>query len=261
MSVSRTSQAVAMTRAEFGRPHSSAGDPEAQRRLCAGMRTVVLDGMRASLAARTRFFDGQVLAALSAGVRQIAILGAGYDDRALRFRTLGVTFFELDHPGTQSDKAARLAAIQAEDGAGAAGPVLAPADFTADDVAAVLASSGHDPELPTLFVCEGLLVYFDQPSTVRFLRRVRAAAGPGSSLAASLAIHAEGLDSARVLEVANARRQTADAEPWLTILPVSAQADLLESAGWLVTTAVDAADLGTGADRGRSLLVTAQPAG
>jgi len=32
------------------------------------------------------------------------ILGAGYDDRALRFRSPGVRFFELDHPDTQADK-------------------------------------------------------------------------------------------------------------------------------------------------------------
>ncbi len=78
-----------MTRAGFARPHSAAGDPDAQRKLCAGMRSVVLDHMRARLEARTIFFDGQVAAAIAAGIRQVVVLGAGYDDRALRFRTRG----------------------------------------------------------------------------------------------------------------------------------------------------------------------------
>ena len=285
MSVSKTSQAVAVTRAGFARPNSRLGDPLAQRRLCAGMRSVVLTDMQAALAARTAFFDGQVTTAIAAGTRQIVILGAGYDDRALRFRTPDVTFFELDHPDTQSDKRSRLAAILAEDGevpaaglvsgapqaarprpesarlAEPAGPVLAAADFARDDVAGVLAQAGHQASVPTLFVCEGLLVYLDKPSTVRFLTGVRAAAAPGSVLAASLAIHADGLDSRAVLARANARRRTAAAEPWLTILPAVAQADLLARAGWQVTEMFDAADFGTGADPGRSLLMTARPAG
>jgi O-methyltransferase involved in polyketide biosynthesis len=107
-------------------------------------------------------------------------------------------------------------------------------------------------------LCEGLLVYLDEPATVGLLGGAREAAGPGSMLAASLAVHADGLDSAQVLEVANARRRTAEEEPWLTILPASAQTALLARAGWTVTMSVDAADFGTGAAPGRSLLVTAQ---
>jgi methyltransferase (TIGR00027 family) len=305
-----------MTRAGFARPHSADGDPRAQERLCAGMATVVLTAMEASLAARTLFFDDQVSAAIEAGLRgdqggrslrpalrgdqgdrsprpalrgdqggrprrpalrgdqggrppwpalgQVVILGAGYDDRALRFRTPGVTFFELDHPDTQAYKRARLDAILAQDARVSRAPsgpwpVLVAADFGRDDVARVLRAAGHDPARPTLFLCEGLLVYLDEPTTVRFLSGVRTAAAEGSVLAASLSVHAEGLDSAAVVARGNARRRTADAEPFRTILPAAAQADLLASAGWRITATVDAADLGTGAEPGRSLLVTAAP--
>lgn len=254
MSPSRTSQAVAVTRAGFARSHSAAGDPDAQRRLVAGMQAPVLEAMQASLEARTIFFDGQVVSAIETGLRQIVILGAGYDDRALRFRTPGVRFFEVDHPNTQQDKRARLAKLPE---AGLAGPVLVPADFRVDALPDVLAAAGHDAAEATLFLCEGLLVYLDEQATIGLLDGALAAAGPDSSLAASLSIHADGLDSAHVLEVANARRRTAEAEPWLTILPVAAQTALLARAGWKITTSVDAADLGTGADPGRSLLVTA----
>jgi methyltransferase (TIGR00027 family) len=254
---SRTSQAVALTRAEFSRPHSPGGDPDAQRRLCRGMRPVETGGLRARLAGRTRFFDEQVLAAISAGVCQVVIVGAGYDDRALRFRSPGVQFFELDHPGTQGDKAARLRAMGA--GPGSGGPVLAAADFRRDDVAAALAECGHDARRPSLFICEGLLVYLDQPTCAQLLGALRERAAAGSQLAASLSVHRDGLDSERVAAVANARRRAAEAEPWLTILPAAAHLDLLRRAGWHVVESVDAAELGSGAEPGRSLLVTAAP--
>lgn len=253
---SRTSQVVALTRAGMARPHSPGGDPGAQRRLCRGMRPAGTDPLRPSLAARTRFFDEQVLAAISAGIGQIVIAGAGYDDRALRFRTPGVRFFELDHPDTQADKARRLRAM----GAVRRGPVLARADFRRDDVADVLAGCGHDAGQPSLFACEGLLVYLDQPACVRLLAALRARAAPGSALAASLSIHRDGQDSARVTAVANARRRTAGAEPWLTILPAAAHLELLGRGGWQPGEPVDAAQLGTGAEPGRSLLVAARPA-
>lgn len=213
-------------------------------------------GLLPSLAARTRFFDGQVLAAISAEVSQIVILGAGYDDRALRFRSPGVRFLELDHPATQADKASRLRAMSTD-----AGHVLAPADFRRDDVAAVLRACGHDAGRMSLFLCEGLLVYLDEPAVLHLLAGLRAAAADHSTLAASLATHPEGMSSEHVAEVANARRRTGQSEPWRTILPASAHLSLLGRAGWRVTDTVDAVQLDPGARPGRTLLVTAAPEG
>jgi methyltransferase (TIGR00027 family) len=254
---SRTSQVVALTRAQLARPHTPAGDPGAQRRLCRGMAPADAAGHRASLTARTRFFDERVLAAISAGTLQVVILGAGYDDRALRFRSPGVRFFELDHPATQADKARRLRALVGTK-PGSGGPTLAQADFRDDDVASVLEASGHDAGKPTLFLCEGLLVYLDQATCVRLLGALRARAAAGSELAVSLAVHREGLDSAWVAAVANSRRGDAS-ESWVTILPAPAHLELLGRAGWQVGERVDAAELGTGVEPGRSLLVTAHP--
>jgi methyltransferase (TIGR00027 family) len=220
------------------------------------MRPVGASPLRPSLIARTQFFDDRVLAALSAGIRQVVILGAGYDDRALRFRSPGVRFFELDHPVTQQDKRRRLRAMPARD----RGPVLAPADFRHDDVTAVLQACGHAADQPTLFLCEGLLVYLDRPTCLRLLRAARTRAAEDSQLAVSLATHRTGADSARVAAIANSRRRSSAEEPWLTILPATAHLELLGEAGWEVDRSVDAAQLGTGAEPGRSLLVTARPA-
>lgn len=226
-----TSQAVALTRARLDRPHSPDGDPRAQHALCAEMTVSPPTWLERGIAARTRFVDTQVLHAIARGVRQVVICGAGYDDRALRFRTAGVRFFELDHPATQADKARLL------DEMGAAGDVvLASADFRDDDIGAVLARAGHDASEPSLFVAEGLLVYLDRRVCERLVGALAGRAAPGSAIAVSLQTHADGYDSAEVVTLANTRRRTAAAEPWLTILPAAEHLALLTTAGWHVTT-------------------------
>ena len=154
---SLTGQAVALVRAGLDRPHTADGDPDAQRRLCRGMRGDPSDRFRPSLVARTRFFDNVLLDAMGQDIRQIVIVGAGYDDRALRFRSPGIRFFEVDHPLTQADKARRLEAMSAD----VTNLHFVPADFQQDDVAEALSSSGHDPRSSSLFICEGVLVYLD----------------------------------------------------------------------------------------------------
>jgi methyltransferase (TIGR00027 family) len=254
---SRTSQVVALTRAGLDRPASRLGDPDAQARLCADLTVTPPAWLRPSIEARTRFVDEHVLAAIAAGTGQVVICGAGLDDRALRFRTHGVRFFELDHPVTQADKARRLRAM----GVGADGPVLVPCDFQDESVAAALAAAGHHPAQPTLFVCEGLLVYLDLAACERLLAETAACAAPGSTLAVTLATYASQRPAAEVIAEANARRRTAAAEPWRTLLPAEEHLGMLTTAGWTVTATADsptAADVVT--DDRRSILVTARPA-
>jgi len=253
---SRTSQAVALTRASLDRPHSPEGDPDAQRRLCEDMKFSAPEWLLPSIEARTRLVDDQVVRAISAGTRQIVICGAGYDDRALRFRTSGVRFFELDHPATQGDKARLLRSIGAE----APGVSLAEIDFRGDDVGAVLHRAGHDAGQPTLFICEGLLVYLDRGTCEALLAALARRAATGSVLVVSLATHADGLDSREVASAANARRRAGDAEPWQTILPVAEHLALVEQAGWTITSTqwlpVPDTDVWHGR---RSLLAVAEP--
>ncbi len=250
---SRTSQAVALTRATIDRPTSAEGSADAQRLLCEGMGFTPPPWLLPSIEARTRFVDGQVQDAIAGGVRQVVICGAGYDDRALRFRADGVRFFELDHPDTQADKARRLRAIGGE-----AAVTLAAVDFRTEDVGAILAGCGHDAQQPTLFICEGLLVYLDEQTCHRLLAGLAACAPPGSRLAVSIATHADGRDSAQVVASANARRRAAAAEPWRTILPAGQHLDLLARAGWTVSRVTQSPTASSEVSDGRlSLLVLA----
>lgn len=256
-SPSRTSQAVALTRAVLDRPHSPDGDPDSQRKLCEGMGFTPPPWLQVSIAARTAFVDEQVMTAIGSGLRQIVICGAGYDDRALRFRTPGVRFFELDHANTQQDKAERLRAL----GAHAPAVTLAAVDFRSGDTGEVLAQAGHDAGQPSLFICEGLLIYLDGQTCHRLLAGLAERAAAGSVLAVSLSTHADDADSRVVVAEANSRRRTSGAEPWQTILPAADHLARLESAGWVVTSTQWAPASSDHVSYGRrSLLVQASPA-
>ncbi len=198
--------------------------------------------------------DDSVIAAIASGVRQVVICGAGLDDRALRFRTAGIRFFEVDHPVTQADKAERLQAM----GAGDDGPILVPCDFQDGSIAAVLRAHGHAGAEPTLYLCEGLLVYLDQQACHDLLAGLASCAAPASVLVVTLATHAADVPAAVVIADANARRRTAAAEPWRTIMRAEEHLAMLATAGWTVTNVEDlpAASDDVSYAR-RSLLVTA----
>jgi methyltransferase (TIGR00027 family) len=65
--------------------------------------------MRMFIAARTRFAEDAVAAAVGRGVRELVILGAGLDTFAYRNPHPGLRVTEVDHPDTQAWKRKRLA--------------------------------------------------------------------------------------------------------------------------------------------------------
>jgi len=182
---SRTAQAVAAERAllcDWG----VLDDPFAAGMLSSGMgamyrvarllprrawaRSVTLAG----LAGRVLWFDGEVVDAIGSGVTQIVTVGAGYDSRPWRFSAAGVRFFEVDHAATQEDKRRRAPGF---------GPFFVPADLLGDDIEALLVKAGLDPEVPTVFVVEGVTMYLDEAIVRRLLESLAEIAAPGSRLA------------------------------------------------------------------------------
>jgi methyltransferase (TIGR00027 family) len=129
----------------------------------------------AGLAARVLWHDAQVAEAIAAGVRQIVIVGAGYDSRAWRFRSDGVEFFELDHPATQADKA-RVAPQP--------GPTYVQADLDVESAMDALLLRGLDRERPALFVLEGVTMYLDERTVRDQLTEMSTRSAPGSRLTA-----------------------------------------------------------------------------
>jgi len=166
-----------------------------------------------------------------------------------------MNFFELDHPATQTDKVRRLHDM----GVDMRGLTLIPADFQRDDSAELLHAHGHIAGQPTLFVCEGLLVYLDRQSVLRLLGGLRSVAAPGSTLAASLAVLRAEANLGRAAAAANASRRTARREPWLTIVQDGAHSGLLKEAGWTVDDAQDSPGTAESERIIRMLLLTASP--
>jgi methyltransferase (TIGR00027 family) len=229
------------------RPSSVVGDPAAEERLAAhlvaGIETSGLlrerggRGLFSWITARTHFFDDVVLGALADGITQVVILGAGYDARALRFRTAGVTFFEVDHPATQRDKRARLTAVAARTD----GIVFVAADFTEPGLAGALEAAGHDAGKRTLFMCEGVLRYLPEEAFRRLLRVGAERAAPGSRLAVSISTRERDAagEADRLAHAAHEQRLAESGEPVLTVPERAVALEWLAEAGWKLRTLDD----------------------
>jgi len=119
---------------------------------------------------RTRWFDDVLQRELERGVRQVQILGAGMDCRALRFARGGVTYFELDARSVLAFKAERLAQAGHPHGAVAVG-----GDYLAPGLLDRLLAHGFDRQRPTLVLWEGN-TYYLAPEEMRELLRLLAGA-------------------------------------------------------------------------------------
>jgi methyltransferase (TIGR00027 family) len=130
---------------------------------------------------RTRAIDDAVRSFVEEGGRQVAILGAGFDCRAVRLDLGDSTVFEIDHPATQASKRATLASAGAE----STRVRYVAWDFERDALEALparLQEHGHDPERPTITIWEGVTMYLTEPAIDASLRAIRAFSAPGSKL-------------------------------------------------------------------------------
>jgi methyltransferase (TIGR00027 family) len=230
-----TARRVAVTRASLVRPEVPTGDADAEVRLyrsLGGFPVRLGDRqLRRHLAVRTAFFDRETLDALRAGIRQVVLVGAGYDGRALRFASPEVRWFEVDHPATQADKRARLAEIGAPSGQTA----FVAVDLVHDDVVGALRAAGHDSTRPSLFVVEGLLGYLPRPVTSELLGRLHELAGRGSRLAVAFpTTRPDAPAPERLRRRLRGLVVAALGEPWLTRFGPDEPEQLLTRARWAV---------------------------
>ena len=111
--------------------------------------------VRLVVAARARFAEDTLVAALGEGVRQAVVLGAGLDTFAYR-HPYDARVFEVDFPATQAWKRELLAA------AGIAEPpslTFAPVDFERTSLRDGLAEAGFEADRPAFFVWMGVVPY------------------------------------------------------------------------------------------------------
>jgi methyltransferase (TIGR00027 family) len=136
--------------------------------------------MTAMMAVRTRFFDDFFLDAAEAGVRQAVILASGLDSRAYRLAWPdGTVVYEIDQPQVIEAKSATMTAI----GAAPTADRRAVAVDLRDDWPEALRRNGFNPDLPTAWSAEGLLVYLPPDAQDRLFDNITALSAPGSRLA------------------------------------------------------------------------------
>lgn len=133
---------------------------------------------------RTRLLDDELLRFVRCGGRQVLLLGAGFDARAVRFagELEGVSMFEVDHPATQAQKRAVLARRGAPDSRSR----YIEWDFERRPMAelpAHLKDLGHDPSMPTLTIWEGVTMYLTEQALDASVAAVRALSAEGSPFA------------------------------------------------------------------------------
>jgi methyltransferase (TIGR00027 family) len=142
------------------------------------------DRMAVHMVIRTRFFDQYLLDAATAGIRQVVVLAAGLDTRALRLPwTTAPRLWELDLPSMTDFKEQVLADAAAT---AVCDRRVVPADLRLDWPEA-LRQAGHRADLPTAWLAEGLLMYLAPQENDRLLDRITDLSAPGSRLGLSAA--------------------------------------------------------------------------
>ncbi|WP_163696599.1 SAM-dependent methyltransferase [Mycolicibacterium sarraceniae] len=194
-SVGSTALFVAAARAlEAQKPDPLALDPFAEVfcRAVGGPWAAVLDGQAPDhplkspefgqhfvtfQAARTRYFDAYFQRVAQAGVRQIVLLAAGLDSRAYRLDwASGTTIYELDQPQVLDFKREAV-------GATATAERREVAIDLREDWPQALRDSGFQPDQPSAWIAEGLLIYLPASAQEQLFTGIDALASSGSYLA------------------------------------------------------------------------------
>ena len=166
---------------------------------------------------RTRFIDDALQRAIRNGASQVVILGAGFDSRAYRFRSLlkEVKVFELDNTGSQEMKKRR---IQEVFGAPPPNVAYVPVDLARDKLTEALRKAGLRPGTQTFFIWEGGSMRNNE-MVVRGVLHDISQSAPGSSLVMDFAFQS---GVARARADSTSPQQQFDAawgEPWLFGVP------------------------------------------
>lgn len=135
-------------------------------------------GDQPAIAVRTRFIDDKVYEELAQGVRQIVVLAAGMDARAYRMNfPEGTSIFELDQEDVLQYKKEKLKNHQPR-----CTLKTVSVDLRDENWRKKLLEAGMKPEVKTLWMVEGLLMYLDEASVLNLFKCINTVAKPDSFL-------------------------------------------------------------------------------
>jgi methyltransferase (TIGR00027 family) len=121
--------------------------------------------------ARSRHIDTLLSNSLDRAVKQLVLVGAGLDFRALRVpHDSGLRVFELDLPDMLVERAKVSSSFHPPHTVQSQAVAL---NLEFDDIATALRGAGFDPASPSLFVFEGMSMYFEEPINRTVLSSIR----------------------------------------------------------------------------------------
>jgi methyltransferase (TIGR00027 family) len=208
-------------------------------------RTVVID-------------DALATAVTAAAGTQAVLVGAGLDTRPWRLAALSdVTVFAVDHPASQADARDRASGLIPV----ARRLVLIPVDLSTSRLDPALASAGHDPAAPTVWVWEGVVPYLARSDVEATVSALADRSAPGSVLVVNYQTPSLVATLGRWVAILVGRLFrvepfTAD-EPWRSLWTPSDMAQLLAEHGFTTQRDVDlfqvAQGIGSPTNHSRSL--------
>jgi methyltransferase (TIGR00027 family) len=161
-------------------------DAEAQRKALASPGTIIDESLRRSVAyanviTRTRFAEGALQLAVTKGIRQYVLIGAGFDSFILRRPAFAadLQIFEIDFPATQRLKLERIAAcgLTLPDSVH-----FIAADLSHETVAAAVARSPFRADELTFFSWLGVTMYLTREANRDTLGSIASCTPAGSEL-------------------------------------------------------------------------------
>ena len=195
LAASRTALATSLMRAAHTRldPHPLINDPwgdrlvpESVKRALASSNAVLDESLIRSrsypnVVMRTRYAEDALKDAVSRGVRQYVLIGAGFDSFSLRLPAFAANLkiFEIDFPTTQRLKLERI---------GACAVVLPDtvhfiaADLSQESVAAALARSPFETNRLSFFSWLGVTMYLTREANLATLRSIASCSPAGSEV-------------------------------------------------------------------------------
>ncbi|MEU1788723.1 class I SAM-dependent methyltransferase [Streptomyces sparsogenes] len=197
---------------------------------------------RLFIAARSRFAEDRLAAAVARGVRQLVVLGAGLDTFAYRnpHEAAGLAVFEVDHPATQQWKRERLSR------AGIPLPpslTFAPVDFERESLGDGLAAAGFDPARPAFFSWLGVVPYLTRDAVFGTLGYIAGLPGGAEAVFDYSEPPSAMTPRARAAHRARAARVAAVGEPFLSYFAPEELAADLRRTGFAALEDLDAVRL------------------
>ncbi len=170
--------------------------------------------MRIFIACRSRFTEDAIATAVSQGLGQLVILGAGLDTFAYRNpHGSALQIIEVDHPSTQARKRDRLRLANIAIPPSVA---YAPIDFERETLMHVLAQAGFDPARRSFFMWLGVVPYLTEPAIFATLTSIASLPG-GAEVVFDYSDPPANLPpEARAQHEAYAARVAAMGETWIT---------------------------------------------